>query len=156
MIEYAHTIILYWFREIVDEYIIKRGNIVSKEDDVVEEAVDALSQEPVPEIKPYYYQGENRSLEDMKSIQKRYDFIIKQYLGRNFKAVVVRQYRTGDQIHFTIKHKRLFHWWSFTSSNTIEIPWFNYMLCKTCDDIEEFMNFVDLLITVFKTKEINA
>jgi len=98
---------------------------MSKEDDVVEEAVDVLSQEPVPEIKPYYYGDSYISFEDLNSIQKKYNFIVRQYLGNKFKAVLIKRDRNDCRVYFTIKHRMMFHWWSFTDCNQWQTPFFS-------------------------------
>lgn len=129
---------------------------MSREDDIVNEAAELLSQGPLPEIKPYtVFHGNPMSFEEAKTMRDRYNFIVRQYLGNNFKVVARQGERTSGRLHLTICHKKHFHWFYIKEDNFKDKWFFSSYSCLTPNSEKDFLEAVGTLIAIYRTKELN-
>ena len=76
---------------------------MSKEEDIVNNAVNVLTQEPAPTVKPFWFNNTHMSLDEIKNVYKRFEFITKEDCGE-YCSVIMNNWR--GQINFSIKYKK--------------------------------------------------
>ena len=120
-------------------------------EEIVGEAIDALSQEPVAPIKAFSWNQNDHSLEEMRMIYKRLTYVMQENLGKKGFRLKVGGY--GNRVYFRLQKKTLFGWRYINEDSNHNLK-LTSESCLEADDQKDFDNMIEIALAYFRRKDI--